>query len=793
VGDTMLPKPSTCAAALSSGTTGQPLDLSFRALFERSPIGMALASLDNRFLEVNQAFAGMLGYAPQELAGKAFTSITHPEDVASSLAATEQALGGPDRAAPSLRVEKRYLHRGGQVLRVVVSAFMLRDAAGHPSHWVAQVIDVTEQRRLEAALHEGAEQLRLAVRHAPGPIAVHAEDGEILFLSDGWLRSSGYRAEELRTMRDWVSLAYGDLAEERLASIHSLFTRAVGRPEDVLALETRIRSADGSRRIWSFTSAPIGLGPDGRRLAVSMARDVTAERAAQAELRESERRYRLLAENVSDVLWTYDLAANRFTYVSPSVERLRGLTVAEALVEPLQEALTPASLARVLEISARVGEPGGLGPPRGASALTVVLEQPCRGGPVKQVEMTLTPILDEAGRIVGTQGVSRDVTARVRALQAEQSARQEADRSLAILRGVIETSPSAIFSIDRDYRYTAFNSVHAAIMLALYRAEITPGASLLEAMTIEEDRRKAKANLDRALAGEVVVEEAHSGEAARDRRYFEVTHHPVRDAAGAIIGAAVFARDLTGRRHAELALEEAVADLRRSNADLERFAYAASHDLQEPLRMVASFLQLLERRAGSCLDAEAREFLGFATSGASRMQVLVADLLAFSRAGREATPSRAVATDEALDQALGNLGVAIQEAGALVKRAPLPPVQGIHSQVVQVFQNLVSNALKFHGGGAPRVEIDAVAEGASWHFRVRDQGIGIDPQYFDRIFQLFQRLHGHERFEGTGIGLAITKRLVERLGGRIWVESAPGAGATFHFTLPAPAGGGDAA
>jgi len=519
--------------------------------------------------------------------------------------------------------------------------------------------------------------------------------------------------------------------------------------------------------------------------------DVTAQRAAEAELKESERRYRLLAENVSDVLWTYDLEAGRFTYVSPSVERLRGLSVAEAMVEPIEEALTPASLVRVLEIARLAGEPGGLGPPRGASTLTVVLEQPCRDGTVKHVEMTLTPILDDQGRIVGTQGVSRDVTDRVLALEAERAARQEADRSLAILRGVIETASSAIFSIDRDYRYTAFNSVHAGVMKAIYRAGIATGASLLEAMTNEEDRRKAKANLDRALAGEVVIEEAHSGEAARDRRYFEVTHHPIRDAAGAIIGAAVFARDLTARRHAELALEEAVADLRRSNADLERFAYAASHDLQEPLRMVASFLQLLERRAGACLDAEGREFLAFAVGGATRMQVLVADLLAFSRAGRGDAPALTVAADLALDEALGNLGVAIQEVGAVVRRTALPPVQGIHSQVVQVFQNLVSNALKFHGGKAPLVEIDALDEGAFRHFRVRDHGIGIDPQYFDRIFLLFQRLHGQERFEGTGIGLAITKRLVERLGGSIWVESAPGAGATFHFTLPAPPGGGD--
>jgi len=646
VGDTMLPRPLVPSDSPPGGPAALVSDFAFRALFEHSPIGMALTGLDNVFLEVNGALGAMLGYAPGEMVGRSFADFTHPADLEVSLAAAAHALREP---SPPLQVEKRYLHRDGRVIWVELSASLLRDRGGRPLHWVSQMVDVTERRRAVEELRQGEERLRLAVAHAPSPVVVHAEDGEILYLSDGWRRCSGYGAEELRTMRDWVDRAYGDLAEERLAQIRSLYARAVDSPEDVIHLETRIRAADGTTRIWDFSSAPIGQGADGRRLAISMAMDVTAQRAA----------------------------------------------------------------------------------------------------------------------------------------------RQEADQSLAILRCVMETSPSAIFSIDRGHRYTSFNSVHATIMRALYQSEIRAGASILEAMTVAEDRRKAKANLDRALAGEVVIEEAHSGEAARDRRYFEVTHHPIRDAAGAVIGAAVFARDLTARRHAELALEEAVADLRRSNADLERFAYAASHDLQEPLRMVASFLQLLERRAGACLDAEGREFLGFAVGGATRMQVLVADLLAFSRAGRGDAPALTVATDLALDQALGNLGVAIQEAGAVVRRATLPPVLGAHSQVVQVFQNLVSNALKFHGGKAPVVEVDALDEGALRHFRVRDQGIGIDPQYFDRIFQLFQRLHGQERFEGTGIGLAITKRLVERLGGSIWVESAPGAGATFHFTLPAPPGGGD--
>jgi len=243
-------------------------------------------------------------------------------------------------------------------------------------------------------------------------------------------------------------------------------------------------------------------------------------------------------------------------------------------------------------------------------------------------------------------------------------------------------------------------------------------------------------------------------------------------------------RDITQRRESEQALELQRKELARSNADLEQFAYVASHDLQEPLRMVASYVQLLARRYKGKLDADADDFIGFAVDGALRMQHLIDDLLTYSRIATRPVDRRDVAAADCVQAALRNLATRVQETCADIRIGALPTVCVDPMQLIQLFQNLIGNALKFCGDAPPRVSIEAEREQDHWHFRVRDNGIGLDPQYAERIFVIFQRLHTRQHYSGTGIGLAICKKIVERAGGRIWVESVPGDGATFHFTLP---------
>jgi light-regulated signal transduction histidine kinase (bacteriophytochrome) len=246
-------------------------------------------------------------------------------------------------------------------------------------------------------------------------------------------------------------------------------------------------------------------------------------------------------------------------------------------------------------------------------------------------------------------------------------------------------------------------------------------------------------------------------------------------------------RDITDRKRAERALEAKNEELARSNQELEQFAYVASHDLQEPLRMVSNYTQLLARRYRDRLDADANEFIDFAVDGAKRMQELIHDLLQYARVGTRGKEFRPMPAARIVADALANLTSAIEEAGAELVVDPLPMVTCDASQIAQVFQNLVGNAVEFRRPGQrPVVRISATRANGGWSFSVQDNGIGIERQYFDRIFQMFQRLHTRSEYPGTGIGLSLCKKIVERHGGRMRVDSEPGRGTTFAFTIPDP-------
>jgi light-regulated signal transduction histidine kinase (bacteriophytochrome) len=242
--------------------------------------------------------------------------------------------------------------------------------------------------------------------------------------------------------------------------------------------------------------------------------------------------------------------------------------------------------------------------------------------------------------------------------------------------------------------------------------------------------------------------------------------------------------DITERKQAEAELNRTLEELKYSNAELEQFAYVASHDLQEPLRGIAGLSQLLQQRYQGQLDSRADEYITHIVDGTQRMQTLINDLLAYSRIGRRGAAIQVTEAELALKSALENLNMAIHEYGAKVTNESLPTVRADATQFIQLFQNLIGNAIKFRADRPPQIHIGVTDAQDFWQFCVRDNGIGIEPQYFERVFQVFQRLHTRREYKGTGIGLAICKKIIERHGGRIWVQSELGQGSTFYFTLP---------
>ncbi len=364
---------------------------------------------------------------------------------------------------------------------------------------------------------------------------------------------------------------------------------------------------------------------------------------------------------------------------------------------------------------------------------------------------------------------------------------RRAEQSLVRLATAVHHADAAITTRDANGIVTSWNE-GAERMFGYSSAEILgrPVSILLP-----PDRAGEAADFQR------IVEEARTyhGETRRRRKDgtdIDVSSSisPAPPGPDGSVGVLAVMQDITGRKQAQAALASRTRELEAANRELGEFAYVASHDLREPLRKISSFCQLLADRYQGRLDEDADQYLTFVVNGAQRMQQLIDDVLAFSRAGRGQEKPTEVDCDTIMKRVAGDLATVIGETGAqLIVSGPLPVVRAAAVPLTQVFQNLVSNAIKFHGSDPPQVAVSAERQDACWRFAVSDNGIGIDPAYAERVFTIFQRLHTREEFPGTGIGLAICKRIVESYGGTIWFESNPGGGTTFYWTIPAGTAG----
>ena len=390
------------------------------------------------------------------------------------------------------------------------------------------------------------------------------------------------------------------------------------------------------------------------------------------------------------------------------------------------------------------------------------------------IDASLTPVKDEQGNVVFITAEGRDIDTRER---------KRATLESSLLSAIVESSDDAIISKDLNGVITSWNK--GAERLFGYTAAEVIGHSI--AILIPPERQDEEPEILARLRRGERMEHFQTIRMRKDgsRMNISLTVSPVKDADGRIVGASKVARDITKLVRQEEDLQAANTALQRANADLQQFADSASHDLQEPLRMVAAYSQLLQKQFGGQLGEAGDKYIGYAVEGAMRMESLLGALRTYTQLSlSEKEPSEDVNAGAVLETALSNLKVAIQDSGASIKRTPLPHIRMYEFQLEQLFQNLIGNAIRYRGDEAPRISIAAIRQGEQWRFSVEDNGIGIEPQFQEQIFGIFKRLHSKSDYPGTGMGLAICQRIVERAGGRIWVESQPGKGSTFYFTVP---------
>lgn len=739
----------------------------FQRAFELAGLGVGYIGLDRRFISVNRRLCEILGYPERELVHLAGRDISHPDDLDVINAQRPQLHAGEIDA---IRLEKRYLRKDRSVVWVAVTIVLERDAAGQPLYEIAVYDDITARKDAEAAVRESEERFRRTFELAGSGIALVGLDGRFLRVNPRVCEILGYSESELKqlTVKQVSHPEDRDAADgprERLAR----------RELDSARLEKRYLRKDGAV-LWVSLAIALERDGAGRPLyAISVMEDITARKNAEAALRDSEAHFQGIIDSANDGIIVCDRTL-AVVDCNAAAERIIGL--------PATQLLGTQGFTSILPCVAEDGSP--LAPEDRPLRRTVREGKPLAGVVIgiRRDDAGVTWLLVNTGflRRVGEQDYY-GIVATIADITALRKAEAAVRDSEALFRTSFELASSGIAHVDLDGHFMRVNPRLTEILG--YEEKELIGRSVKDvSYAADRDLTDAQRALVRAGGRESVRFEKRYVRKNGNVVWTNLGVALVRDRNGTPLYEIAMFDDITERKESEAALREAHEELKRSNSELEQFAYVASHDLQEPLRMVSSYTQLLGRRYGERFDPDAKEFMAYIVDGAARMKQLIEDLLAYSRVGTKGRDFRPVEVERALRRAITNLKAAIDESGAAVTHDPLPTVYADEMQLAQLFQNLMGNALKFRSASAPRIHVQAAEKPDHFEFAVRDNGIGIEPQYFERIFMVFQRLHNKGEYPGTGIGLAICKKVVERHGGHIRVESRPGEGSAFIFTLP---------
>jgi PAS domain S-box-containing protein len=723
----------------------------YAELFDFAPVAYFLWDERGEIVEVNLAGAALLGLDRSVLLHKRFGQFVVPE----SRLPFHDFCNRVWQADTKQTCEVTLL-KAGQTVPVMVEGIVTSDSQGTGKRCRAAVVDISHRKRAEDLLRQSHDELQAIYGGMlDGLLVADVETRRFLKANPAMRRLLGYSEEEL------LSLSVGDIhPPDALPKVLENFqAQAEGRLH--VAENCPVLGKDGTVSYADIGSSRTVFGD--RPCVVGFFHDVTERRRAEEAIRDREEELVTIYENAPIIMLLVD-AERRVRKVNKYAKQFAGASEAELIGRRGGEAL------RCVHAP---DDPRGCGFGQRCQHCAVrrtVLDTLGDGRSRHQVEASLPFAVDgKARHITFLLSTARlNVRGEPQVLVAIQDItdRKQLEKKMAGLASFPTLNPSPVVEVDLAGQVHFLNPAATRLFPDLQQWGAThPWLADWDSV----------ARAFREDSAQEIVREVTVGEDC----YQQMMHYVAE-----IERVRIYAMDITARKRADEALQRTTAELARSNKDLDQFASVASHDLQEPLRVVTGFVQLLQKKYQNQLDAEADQFIEFAADGAKRMGTLIKDLLAYARVGSRGLELAPTDAGAALRQAVDNLRVSIEETTAEITYGELPTVRADAGQLVQLFQNLLGNALKFHGEEPPKIHVDASRQEDHWLFSVRDNGIGIASEFLDRIFLIFERLHTRTQYPGTGIGLAICKRIVDRHGGRIGVESEPGQGATFSFTLP---------
>ena len=782
------------------------IDARYQTLAEVSPVGIFYTDASGDCLYVNERWCQIAGMTCAEAFGKGWVQGIHPDDRDRIFAEWYRAI----EEKLQFKSEYRFQHLdNGNVTWVFGQVVGKVGDNGQIKSYVGTITDITERKQIEdenKLLNESLER-RVAERTAQIEVSNQRLQKEIAYreqiattlleltqLQNAILNSANYTIIStetdgtIKTFNRAAQQYLGYSAEEVVGKVTPAIIHdplEVSQRAEVLCQELGVKIEPGIKVFMALPCRGMAdenewtyIRKDGSRFPVLLSvtalydsegningflgigQDISDRKQAEKELRELNSAMQNAVEGISRL----DIGG-RYVNVNRAYAHKCGYKPQEMLGREWQITVHPDDVEMLILAYQEMLTSG---------KVEVEARGVRKNGSFFYKQLTMVKACDEQGTFNGHHCFMKDITER----KLTERALQESEFKY---RQIVELAEEGIWVIDGNARTTYANRAMAR-MLSYSELEMF-GRSLFDFMEAGE-KQKALDNVERRKQG---ISEKHEFKfKTKDGKdiWTYMSTNPVMDEKGNLLSCCALVYNITDRKKSDQQMLQLTEDLKRSNQELEQFAYVASHDLQEPLRAVTSYTQLLAQRYQGNLDAKADKYINHIVDGASRMQQLINDLLAYSRLGTQGKKFELADCNAAVQQSLRNLQIAIAEKKAVIACDEMPTVMADESQLVQLFQNLIANSIKFCRQDIPLIDIAARRRENEWLFYVRDNGIGIDPEYADRIFIIFGRLHGRREYPGTGIGLAMCKRIVERHGGRIWVESQEGKGATFCFTIP---------